>query len=160
MNTLPQEHEHLAAKFTLRCKHSPSFDLFRQPVCLALNRHKKIAHDRMLLLSRTSVIFFTRGATLLHGMTRALCGIPLYSRQLTYASTSRNTRLLFCAFPRALHGPFGNLLFDPAPTFPDSLCAHDYFDLRIDGLSFQLVYYATTEQRLCQPPACVKKRWK
>ena len=26
---------------------------------------------------------FTRGATLIHGTTRSLCGIPAYSRQLT-----------------------------------------------------------------------------
>lgn len=32
---------------------------------------------------------FTRGATLIHGTTRALCGIPAYSRQLTYALRHR-----------------------------------------------------------------------
>ena len=35
---------------------------------------------------------------------RALCGVPTYSRQLTYAHTSRNTRRN--AVPRALSGPF------------------------------------------------------
>ena len=46
-----------------------------------------------LVLSGTSVKFkITRGATLIHGSTRALSGIPAYSRQLTYAFTSQNTR--------------------------------------------------------------------
>ena len=40
-----------------------------------------------------------RGATLIHGMTRALGGIPTYPRQLTYALTSRNT-LQPCISPR------------------------------------------------------------
>jgi hypothetical protein len=76
--------------------------------------------------------FFTRGATLIHGLTRALSEILLYPRQLTYAP---RRRVLSCfAFDCALRGPFGNLLLDPAPTFPDSLRAHDYFDLRFNGL--------------------------
>mgnify|MGYP007011380859 CR=1 FL=1 len=37
---------------------------------------------------------FTRDATLIHGTTRALCGIPAYSRQLTYASRHRILSLL------------------------------------------------------------------
>jgi len=32
-----------------------------------------------------------RGATLIHGRSRALCGIPAYPRQLTYAPTLQNT---------------------------------------------------------------------
>ena len=32
-----------------------------------------------------------RGATLIHGLTRALVRIPSYPRQLTYASTLQNT---------------------------------------------------------------------
>ena len=32
-----------------------------------------------------------RGATLIHGLTRALVGIPSYPRQLTYALTLQNT---------------------------------------------------------------------
>ena len=75
---------------------------------------------------------FTRGATLIHGMTRALCGIPSYSRQLTYAS--RHRILKRSAFPCALSGPFNNLHFHPALTLPDSLCAHDSFYLRFNGL--------------------------
>lgn len=38
------------------------------------------------------------------------------------------------AFDCALGGPFGNLRFDPALTFPDSLCVHGCFDLRFNGL--------------------------
>ena len=76
---------------------------------------------------------FTRGATLIHGLTRALGGIPSYSRQLTYAFTSQSTRILK-SFDCALSGPFGNLHLDPALSFPDSLCAHNYFDLRFIGL--------------------------
>ena len=33
----------------------------------------------------------TRGATLIHGITRALSRIPRYPRQLTYAHTLQNT---------------------------------------------------------------------
>ena len=38
------------------------------------------------------------------------------------------------SFDCALSGPFGNLHLDPALSFPDSLCAHNYFDLRFIGL--------------------------
>ena len=48
-----------------------------------------------------------RGATLIHGPCRALCGIPLYPRQLTYAHTLQNTRQY--AFDCTLRGPFDNL---------------------------------------------------
>ena len=37
-------------------------------------------------------------------------------------------------FPCALCGPFGKLLLGPALTLPDSLCAHNCFDLRFNGL--------------------------
>ena len=76
-----------------------------------------------------SMIYLTtRGATLIHDRNRALIGIPLYSRQLTYALR------ITPSFDCALRGPFSKLLFDPALTFPDSLCAHDYFYLRFIGL--------------------------
>ena len=39
------------------------------------------------------------------------------------------------AFDCALGGPFGNLHFGPVLSIPDSLCAHNYFDLRFIGLS-------------------------
>ena len=38
------------------------------------------------------------------------------------------------AFDCALRGPFGSLDFRPALTCPDSLCAHNCFDLRFNGL--------------------------
>ena len=44
-------------------------------------------------------IQITRGATLIHSMTCALVGIPAYSRQLTYALTSQNTRYITTSFP-------------------------------------------------------------
>ncbi len=58
------------------------------------NLYTKTARLRQnLVLPGTSVKFkITRGATLIHGLTRALGGIPAYSRQLTYALTSQNTR--------------------------------------------------------------------
>ena len=65
--------------------------------------------------------------------SHALCKILTYLRQLTYACTSQNTRILK-SFDCALGGPFGNLHLDPALSFPDSLCAHNYFDLRFIGL--------------------------
>jgi len=66
--------------------------------------------------------FNIRGATLIYGKSRTLNGIQTYPRQLTYALTSWNTRLI--AFDHALGGPFSNLHLDPAPSLPDSLCAH------------------------------------
>jgi len=33
-----------------------------------------------------------RGATLIYGLSRTLCGIPSDPRQLTYAITSQNTQ--------------------------------------------------------------------
>ena len=65
--------------------------------------------------------------------SHALCKILTYLRQLTYAFTSQSTRILK-SFDCALSGPFGNLHLDPALSFPDSLCAHNYFDLRFIGL--------------------------
>ena len=65
--------------------------------------------------------------------SHALYKILTYLRQLTYAFTSQSTRILK-SFDCALSGPFGNLHLDPALSFPDSLCAHNYFDLRFIGL--------------------------
>lgn len=65
--------------------------------------------------------------------SHALCKILTYLRQLTYAFTSQSTRILK-SFDCALSGPFGNLHLDPTLSFPDSLCAHNYFDLRFIGL--------------------------
>lgn len=48
-------------------------------------------------------------------------------------------------FRCALGGPFGNLQFDPALSLPDSLCAHNCFDLRFIGLGdkyFRSIYYS------------------
>lgn len=78
---------------------------------------------------------FTRGATLIHGTTRALCGIPAYSRQLTYAPRRRIlSRFEIMTVHCALSGPFGSLHLHPALTLPDSLCAHEYLYLRFNGL--------------------------
>ena len=68
----------------------------------------------------------SRGATLFHGSTHALCEIPTYFRQLTYASRRRILGCKFLhAFDCALSGPFDNLHFHPALTIPDSLWAHE-----------------------------------
>ena len=69
----------------------------------------------------------------------ALCRIPAYPRQLTYAHTSQNTQTEK-SFDCALGGPFGRLHLDPALTFPDSLCAHDCFDLRFNGLKHYFIF--------------------
>ena len=60
----------------------------------------------------------------LHGMTHALCEIPAYFRQLTYALRRRILNIVNI-FPCALCGPFDNLHFHPALTFPDSLWVHN-----------------------------------
>lgn len=70
--------------------------------------------------------------------SHALCKILTYLRQLTYAFTSQSTRILK-SFDCALSGPFGNLHLDPALSFPDSLCAHNYFDLRFIGFHFKAI---------------------
>ena len=49
-----------------------------------------------------------RGSTLIHGMTRALCGIPAYPRQMTSASNVAEYSAKI-TFDRALSGPFDNL---------------------------------------------------
>lgn len=66
--------------------------------------------------------------------SHALCKILTYLRQLTYAPRHRILGSN-AAFDCALGGPFGNLHFDPVLSIPDSLCAHNYFDLRFIGLS-------------------------
>ena len=85
-----------------------------------------------------SMIYLTtRGATLIHDRNRALIGIPLYSRQLTYALRRRILGFLLIpgeTFPCALCGPFDILHFDPALTSPDSLGAHEHRYLRFNGL--------------------------
>ena len=50
-----------------------------------------------------------RGATLIHSKTCALSRILTYSRQLTYANTSQNTRRKKYTFDYALSGPFDKL---------------------------------------------------
>ncbi len=58
-----------------------------------------------------------RGATLLHGFSRALCGVPAYPRQLTYVLTLQNT-LCFHAHltaPSAAHLTRVFLARFPAP---------------------------------------------
>ena len=48
----------------------------------------------------------TRGATLIHGITRALSRIPTYPRQLTYAHTLQNTlENIHLTAPSAVHLP-------------------------------------------------------
>ncbi len=42
------------------------------------------------------------------------------------------------AVPCALSGPFGSLRFDPVLSTPDSLCVHNCFDLRFNGLKYKL----------------------
>ena len=49
-----------------------------------------------------------RGSTLIHGMTRALCGIPAYPRQMTSASNVAEYSVK-TTFDCALSGPFDNL---------------------------------------------------
>ena len=54
----------------------------------ALNRILVSVKDELLSTKKYIKI---RGATLIHGMTRALSEIPTYPRQLTYAHTLQNT---------------------------------------------------------------------
>ena len=55
-----------------------------------------------LLLSRTNILI--RGATLIHGSSRALCRIPSYPRQVTPACASQNTPgLTRLTAPSAVH---------------------------------------------------------
>ena len=86
--------------------------------------YKKKAHPGQNFISVKDELLYTRGATLLHGMTHALCEIPAYFRQLTYALRRRILNILNI-FPCALCGPFDNLHFHPALTFPDSLWVHN-----------------------------------
>ena len=96
-------------------------------------KSRKARLRQNLVLSGTSSKFkITRGATLIHGLTRALGGIPSYSRQLTYDVTEY--LIPENIFPCALCGPFDKLPLDPALTLPDSLCAHEYLYLRFNGL--------------------------
>ncbi len=90
--------------------------------------------DRIFYSVKAVNLNLFRGATLISRVhSHALCKILTYLRQLTYAHTSQSTRILK-SFDCALSGPFGNLHLDPALSFPDSLCAHNYFDLRFIGL--------------------------
>ena len=106
----------------------------RQRRFLRTSDYKQNVPDRIgLVLSRTVILKYFRGATLIHGNPRALCEILSYLRQLTYALTSQNTQTKK-SFDCALRGPFGRLHLRPALTSPDSLCAHDCFDLRFNSL--------------------------
>ena len=76
----------------IRC--SAADDLF------GVSENTKKTPPRNLSSSRANKI---RGATLIHGLRRALCGIPAYPRQLTYAHTSQNTRNTPLTAPSAVH---------------------------------------------------------
>ena len=54
------------------------------------------------------LFFHIRGATLIHGMTRALSGIPTYPRQMTSACNVAAYSVNL-TFDCALSGPFDNL---------------------------------------------------
>ena len=68
---------------------APSQNLHEKSPFDPLSKKLQSKNPRQTHLSRTNHPI--RGATLFHGLTRALCGIPLYPRQLTYAPTSQNT---------------------------------------------------------------------
>lgn len=76
----------------------------------------------------------TRGATLIHGITRALSRIPTYPRQLTYAHTLQNT-LESLPFDCTLGGPFANLFLTRLSAFR-TLCKGI-----INVISASSVYY-------------------
>lgn len=61
----------------------------------------------MYFLSRTNKTLI-RGATLIHGMTRALSRIPTYPRQMTSACNVAEYSVRI-TFDCALSGPFDNL---------------------------------------------------
>ena len=78
-----------------------------------------------------------RGATLIHGVSRALCGIRTYPRQLTYASTSRNTEPKPFPAPSVIHLPARIL---PGSQRSRTLCeGDDRRYLHIIGLMYQIM---------------------
>ncbi len=60
----------------------------------------------------------------------ALCEIPAYLRQLTYAHTSQYNRNPFRC---ALSGPFIQSACHPVPSIPDSLWGQGCFYFRVNG---------------------------
>jgi len=81
-------------------------------------------------------------------MPRALSGIQIYPRQLTYALTSWDTGRLpqEALFRHALNGPFDNPRFLPGSQLPGTLCmARNCLYSRLNGLE----QYSTSEG-LCQ----------
>ena len=112
--------------------------------------HKNKIPDRATLPRTNNVI---RGATLLHGMNRALYRIPAYPRQLTYAPTLQNTlrpaphltapsavHLTACFLPGSQHpGLSGKALLPLSP--------HQRFGYVLWG-------YFTTAPQGCQEKIC------
>ena len=86
------------------------------------------------------------GATLIHGVTPCALRDTCISPATNVCPTSQSTRLkIYPAFGCALSGPFGSLHLDPVLSLPDSLCAHNCFDLRFNGFGvfeFSSIYYA------------------
>ena len=115
-----------------------------------LGKVKYFTKDEYFLLHKSvNLSSHIRGATLIYEKIVLLCGILTYPRQLTYALTSWNTKVLKhlrCThfsyreivktylsyssknlkslkipFDHALSSPFNNLLFYPALSTPESL---------------------------------------
>ena len=111
--------------------------------------------DRSLSAKDERINSSTRGATLIHGMTRALSGIPSYSRQLTYAP---RRRILGFPVPRLTHPRAAPFLLSPLaapsaahlticisirlPPDPDSLYAHNCRYSRFIGLTVYHVKFS------------------
>ena len=105
----------LVENFTLLSCHVPG--------CLAPPALKKSLTTTVIkLLPRTVTLFMYRGATLLCGI-RTLIGILSYSRQLTHALTSWNTRRIN-SFDHALSGPFNKLRSAGSQLIRLSVSAH------------------------------------
>ena len=92
-------------------------------------------------LIQTTCIYLYQGRYLLTAVppwfteiSRALCEILTYLRQLTYALRRRVLGRNICFWLRPLWSIWLTA-FHPALTFPDSLWVHDNFDLHFNGLS-------------------------
>ncbi len=76
-----------------------------------------------------------RGATLIHGMTRALSGIPSYPRQITSAFNVAEYSEMLKSFDRALGSPFGKAFVPQSHRLRLSVTKRFYVLLFFNGLT-------------------------
>lgn len=96
------------------------------------SRHTYLDRKYMFMTEKKSLTEYSYSVK--DGKSKSFPRCHLDSRVHSHALCKEILFSVTKSFDCVLGGPFGNLHLDPALSLPDSLCAHNYFDLRFIGL--------------------------